>query len=190
MCILINYIICTGALTDALGLSSTLGAFTAGTLLAESNYRTQIEADIKPFRGLLLGLFFLTTGASVEPLVLQQEWPTVLALTAGLIAFKAIITTLLGPFFGLSRSESVRTGLLLAGGGEFAFVVLTLADKLDVLPDLLAKILVGVVVISMALTPTLSSIADKIAGYIDQQERKNSLDVALLSGKCVDISSV
>ena len=165
-------------------MSSTLGAFTAGTLLAESNYRTQIEADIKPFRGLLLGLFFLTTGASVEPLVLQQEWPTVLALTAGLIAFKAIITTLLGPLFGLSRSDSVRTGLLLAGGGEFAFVVLTLADKLDVLPDLLAKILVGVVVISMALTPTLSSIADKIAGYIDQQERKNSLDVALLSGKC------
>jgi Kef-type K+ transport system membrane component KefB len=114
--------------------------------------------------------------------VLQQEWPTVLALTAGLIAFKSIITTLLGPLFGLSRSDSVRTGLLLAGGGEFAFVVLTLADKLDVLPDLLAKILVGVV-ISMALTPTLSSIADKIAGYIDQQERKNSLDVALQSGE-------
>ena len=111
-----------------------------------------------------------------------------LALTAGLIAFKAIITTLLGPLFGLSRSDSVRTGLLLAGGGEFAFVVLTLADKLDVLPDLLAKILVGVVVISMALTPTLSSIADKIAGYIDQQERKNSLDVALLSGQCTDIT--
>jgi Kef-type K+ transport system membrane component KefB len=107
----------------------------------------------------------------------------VLALTAGLIAFKSIITTLLGPLFGLSRSDSVRTGLLLAGGGEFAFVVLTLADKLDVLPDLLAKILVGVVVISMALTPTLSSIADKIAGYIDQQERKNSLDVALQSGE-------
>jgi Kef-type K+ transport system membrane component KefB len=180
----------TGALTDALGLSSTLGAFTAGTLLAESNYRTQIEADIKPFRGLLLGLFFLTTGASVEPLVLQQEWPTVLALTAGLIAFKAIITTLLGPLFGLSRSDSVRTGLLLAGGGEFAFVVLTLADKLDVLPDLLAKILVGVVVISMALTPTLSSIADKIAGYIDQQERKNSLDLALQSGESIASAAV
>lgn len=181
--IIIHEILQIGALTDALGLSSTLGAFTAGTLLAESNYRTQIEADIKPFRGLLLGLFFLTTGASVEPLVLQQEWPTVLALTGGLIAFKAIITTLLGPLFGLSRSDSVRTGLLLAGGGEFAFVVLTLADKLGVLPDLLAKILVGVVVISMALTPTLSSFGDKIAGYIDQQERKSSLDIALQSGE-------
>lgn len=119
----------TGAMTDALGLSSTLGAFTAGTLLAESNYRNQIESDIKPFRGLLLALFFITTGASVEPTVIQQQWPTVLALTGGLIAFKAIITTLLGPIFGLSRSESVRTGLLLSGGGEFAFVVLTLAGK-------------------------------------------------------------
>ena len=119
--------------------------------------------------------------------MLSEQWPTVLALTGGLIAFKAVITTLLGPLFGLSRSDSIRTGLLLAGGGEFAFVVLTLADKLDVLPDLLAKILVGVVVISMALTPTLSSIGDKIAGYIDQQERKNSLDLALLSGDNVTV---
>ena len=69
----------TGALTDAIGLSSTLGAFTAGTLLAESNYRNQIESDIKPFRGLLLGLFFLTTGASVDPIVIREQWTTVLA---------------------------------------------------------------------------------------------------------------
>ena len=131
----------TGALTDSLGLSSTLGAFTAGTLLAESNYRTQIESDIKPFRGLLLGLFFLTTGASVEPGVIEKDWPTVLALLTGLIGFKATITTALGPSYGLTLSESVRTGLLLSGGGEFAFVVLTLAGKLGVLPDELVKIL-------------------------------------------------
>ena len=161
-----------GALTDQLGLSSTLGAFTAGTLLAESNYRTQIEADIKPFRGLLLGLFFLTTGASVDPVVLTEEWPVVLALLVGLISFKATITTLLGPFFGLSKAESVRTGLLLSGGGEFAFVVLTLADKLHVLPDQLSKVLVGVVVISMALTPYLSAIGDKAAEFVESWERK------------------
>jgi voltage-gated potassium channel Kch len=141
-------------------------------LLAESNYRTQIEADIKPFRGLLLGLFFLTTGASVDPVVLTEQWPVVLALLGGLITFKAIITTLLGPFFGLSKAESVRTGLLLSGGGEFAFVVLTLADKLHVLPDQLAKVLVGVVVISMALTPYLSALGDKAAEYVESLERK------------------
>eukprot|EP01041_Mallomonas_annulata_P001320 gene1320-2542_t len=163
----------TGALTDALGLSSTLGAFAAGTLLAESNYRTQIEADIKPFRGLLLGLFFLTTGASVDPIVIQEQLPTALGLLTGLIAFKALIITSLGPTFGLSKAESVRTGLILSGGGEFAFVLLTLADRLRVIPDQLAKILVGVVVMSMALTPTLSYLGDKAAEYIEEWERKN-----------------
>ena len=165
----------TGALTDQLGLSSTLGAFTAGTLLAESNYRTQIEADIKPFRGLLLGLFFLTTGASVDPTVIQEQFPTVLALLGGLITFKAIIISLIGPYFGLSKAESVRTGFILSGGGEFAFVVLTLADKLEVLPHQLAKILVGVVVLSMALTPYLSMLGDKAAEFIDSFEGKNNL---------------
>jgi Kef-type K+ transport system membrane component KefB len=172
----------TGALTDHLGLSSTLGAFTAGTLLAESNYRTQIESDIKPFRGLLLGLFFLTTGASVDPEVISQQWPTVLALLAGLVTFKAAIITTLGPFFGLSKADSIRTGLLLSGGGEFAFVVLTLADKLQVLPDVLAKLLVGVVVISMAITPYLGMLGDKIAGYFEREERKQAVDNAIESG--------
>ena len=125
----------TGALTDAIGLSSTLGAFTAGTLLAESNYRNQIESDIKPFRGLLLGLFFLTTGATVDLSEILNNLPTVLALLSGLIAFKAVIITALAKLFGLSRGDSVRTGFILSGGGEFAFVVLNLADKLHVLPD-------------------------------------------------------
>lgn len=171
----------TGALTDALGLSSTLGAFTAGTLLAESNYRTQIESDIKPFRGLLLGLFFVTTGASVDPTILIAQWPTVLALLVGLISFKAVITTILGPFFGLTKSESVRTGLLLSGGGEFAFVVLTLADKLNVLPEQLAKVLVGVVVISMALTPYLSNLGDYAAEFVESFEKKDELSSDAMS---------
>lgn len=161
-----------GALTDSLGLSSTLGAFVAGTLLAESNYRTQIETDIKPFKGLLLGLFFLTTGASVDPFVIKEQLPTVLALLGGLIAFKATIVAALGPFFNLSKADSVRAGLILSGGGEFAFVVLTLADKLHVIPDQLAKILVGVVVLSMALTPTLSSLGDQLATLVQDYERR------------------
>lgn len=162
-----------GALTNSLGLSSTLGAFVAGTLLAESNYRTQVETDIQPFKGLLLGLFFLTTGASVDPYVIQQQWPTVLALLVGLITFKTAILTFLGPKFGLSLADSVRIGLLLSGGGEFAFVVLTLADKLGVLPDLLVKMLVGVVVLSMALTPYLSQLGDWLAVGLEQYEQQN-----------------
>ena len=172
-----------GALTDSLGLSSTLGAFVAGTLLAESNYRTQIETDIKPFKGLLLGLFFLTTGASVDPYVIQEQWPTVFALLFGLLAFKTAIITALGPFFDLTKAESVRTGLLLSGGGEFAFVVLTLADKLDVIPDQLAKILVGVVVLSMALTPYLSILGDQLAVLIQDYENKQAYQNALLNSE-------
>jgi len=172
-----------GALTDSLGLSSTLGAFVAGTLLAESNYRTQIETDIKPFKGLLLGLFFLTTGASVDPYVIQEQWPTVFALLFGLLAFKTAIITALGPSFDLTKAESVRTGLLLSGGGEFAFVVLTLADKLRVIPDQLAKILVGVVVLSMALTPYLSILGDQLAVFIQDYENKQAYQNALLNSE-------
>ena len=119
----------------------------------------------------------------MEPQILIDQWPTVLALLTGLITFKATIITLLGPYFGLSKSESVRTGLLLSGGGEFAFVVLTLADKLHVLPDILAKLLVGVVVISMAMTPYLAMAADKIAGYIDAYERKGAAELVMLSDR-------
>eukprot|EP00981_Chlorochromonas_danica_P011252 scaffold3827_cov191-Ochromonas_danica.AAC.2 len=169
-----------GAFTNSIGLSATLGAFLAGTLLAESNYRTQIESDIKPFKGLLLGLFFLTTGASVDPHVLGQAWPTVLALLFGLLSFKTIITTCLGPFFGLSKGDSIRTGLLLAGGGEFAFVVLTLADRLQVLPSQLAKVLVGVVVLSMALTPALGKLGDWLAEKVESLEKSTAVPGASL----------
>lgn len=170
----------TGALTDAIGLSSTLGAFAAGTLLAESNYRNQIESDIKPFRGLLLGLFFLTTGATVDITEIQNNLPTVIALLGGLIAFKAIIITGLAKLFGLSRGDSFRTGLVLSGGGEFAFVVLNLADKLHVLPDQLAKLLVGVVVISMALTPLLSGIGDQLGKQLDNEDNRQLLEKEIL----------
>jgi Kef-type K+ transport system membrane component KefB len=111
LCLLVA--IGTGELTETLGLSSTLGSFTAGTLLASSNYRTQIESDIKPFRGLLLGLFFITTGATVELGVLLEEWPTVLALLVGLLSFKATIMTAVARLLGLTTSDSIRTGVIL-----------------------------------------------------------------------------
>jgi len=106
-----------GTFTKTIGLSDTLGAFIAGILLAETNYRTQVEADIQPFRGILLGLFFVTTGASVDLPLLVQEWPTALGVLIGLISIKAAITGGLATNFGLSKGDAVRTGLLLGGGG-------------------------------------------------------------------------
>ncbi|OVA18973.1 Regulator of K+ conductance [Macleaya cordata] len=164
----------TSLLTQKLGFSDTLGAFLAGALLAETNFRTQIEADIKPFRGLLLGLFFVTTGTSIDMQLLIREWPNVLALLAGLIAIKTLILTAIGPRFGLTWQESIRIGLLLSQGGEFGFVVFSLANRLGVLPLELNKLLIIVVVLSMALTPALSELGRKAADLIDEKLEGNN----------------
>ncbi|MCL7035604.1 hypothetical protein MKW94_022462 [Papaver nudicaule] len=159
----------TSLLTQKLGFSDTLGAFLAGALLAETNFRTQIEADIRPFRGLLLGLFFVTTGTSIDTQVLIREWPNILALLVGLIAIKTFIITALGPRFGLTWQESIRTGLLLSQGGEFGFVVFSLANRLGVLPLELNKLLIIVVVLSMALTPLLNDLGRKASDFLDEK---------------------
>ncbi|KAF7843061.1 K(+) efflux antiporter 3, chloroplastic isoform X1 [Senna tora] len=159
----------TSLLTQKLGFSDTLGAFLAGAILAETNFRMQIEADIRPFRGLLLGLFFLTTGTSIDMQLLYREWPNVLTLLAGLIAIKTLIITVLGPRVGLTLQESVRIGFLLSQGGEFGFVVFSLANSLGVLPLELNKLLIIVVVLSMALTPFLNEAGRRAAGFIDDK---------------------
>lgn len=165
-----------GLLTQKLGLSDTLGAFSAGVLLAETNYRTQVEADIRPFRGILLGLFFVTTGSSLDLALLFQQWPIVLALTGGLISVKVGIIGSVAPLFGLTRGESVRTAFMLAQGGEFAFVLLSLAAELKVLPEELNKLLIIVVVISMALTPGLASIGKKLADKYDEEDEQSGAE--------------
>ncbi|KAM3742562.1 hypothetical protein ACB098_07G077400 [Castanea mollissima] len=164
----------TSLLTQKLGFSDTLGAFLAGALLAETNFRTQIEADIRPFRGLLLGLFFVTTGTSIDMQLLIREWPNVLSLLAGLIVIKTLIITAIGPRVGLTIQESVRIGLLLSQGGEFGFVVFSLANRLGVLPLELNKLLIIVVVLSMALTPLLNDAGRRAAEFIgDKFDEEN-----------------
>nr|KYP54519.1 Glutathione-regulated potassium-efflux system protein kefB [Cajanus cajan] len=148
----------TSLVTQNLGFSDTLGAFLAGAILAETNFRTQIEADIRPFRGLLLGLFFLTTGTSIDMQLLLREWPNVLSLLGGLIAIKTLIITAIGPRVGLTLQESVRIGLLLSQGGE-----------LGVLPLELNKLLIIVVVLSMALTPFLNEAGRRAANFIEEK---------------------
>ncbi|XP_027347538.1 K(+) efflux antiporter 3, chloroplastic isoform X4 [Abrus precatorius] len=159
----------TSLVTQNLGFSDTLGAFLAGAILAETNFRTQIEADIRPFRGLLLGLFFLTTGTSIDMQLLLREWPNVLSLLGGLIAIKTLIITAIGPRVGLTLQESVRIGLLLSQGGEFGFVVFSLANRLGVLPLELNKLLIIVVVLSMALTPFLNEAGRRAANFIEDK---------------------
>ena len=119
-------------LTQGLGLSNTLGAFLAGVLLSETKYKYQIEAEIAPFRGILLGLFFCTVGFEIDILLILSQFKLIFSLVTGIIFTKAAVTTLLAMWFGLSFSNAQQTGLLLSQGGEFAFVAFGLAKSLGI----------------------------------------------------------
>jgi len=156
-------------LTEGLGLSNTLGAFLAGVLLSETKYRYQVEADIAPFRGILLGLFFVTVGFEIDVGLIAGNLPLVGSIVMGIISTKAIITTALSLAFGLSLSTSQQTGLMVAQGGEFAFVAFGLARSLGILDKPTTKLLLTSVALSMAVTPFLASIGGKIAKRLEEQ---------------------
>ena len=156
-----------GQAAEALGLSASTGAFAAGVLLAGNRYRAQIQADIKPFEGILLGVFFMTAGASLDPSVVVREWPTLLTGIAAFIVTKAAVLFAAGPALGLTRGESAKVALTLSGGGEFSFVVFQLASSLGVLPEALAKLLTAAVILSMSLTPLLGEVAERVAAALD-----------------------
>ncbi|KAG2451237.1 hypothetical protein HYH02_003844 [Chlamydomonas schloesseri] len=158
----------TSLITQRLGLSDTMGAFLAGVLLSETSYRTQVEADIRPFKGLLLGLFFVTTGSSINLQFLQLHWQEAGWILAGLVTIKTLVVAAVGQLFGLTRSESIRTGFMLSQGGEFAFVLLSLANQLRILPTNLNQLLIIVVVLSMALTPFLAESGKVVANKLDE----------------------
>ncbi|KAL3789609.1 hypothetical protein HJC23_003158 [Cyclotella cryptica] len=156
-------------LTEGLGLSNTLGAFLAGVLLSETKYRYQIEADIAPFRGILLGLFFVTVGFEIDVGLIARNLPMVSAIVGGILALKAGILALLSLGFGLSVSTAIRTGLILSQGGEFAFVAFGLARSLKILDPATTKMLLTCVSLTMALTPFLDEMGTKIAQKIEEE---------------------
>lgn len=156
-------------LTEGLGLSNTLGAFLAGVLLSETKYRYQVEADIAPFRGVLLGLFFVTVGFEIDVMLIASNLPLVGSIVVGIIAIKAFFTTVLSLAFGLSLSTSQQTGLILAQGGEFAFVAFGLARSLGILDPHLTKLMLTSVSLTMALTPALASAGQKIAKRLEEK---------------------
>ena len=155
-------------LTEGLGLSNTLGAFLAGVLLSETKYRYQVEADIAPFRGILLGLFFVTVGFEIDIGLIANNLPVVSAIVAGILGLKAGILTMLSKAFGLSTSNAVRTGLILSQGGEFAFVAFALARSVGILDPATTKMLLTSVSLTMALTPFLDSMGGKLAKKMEE----------------------
>ena len=155
-------VVAIAALMQLVGLSMALGAFLAGVLLAESEYRRELETDIEPFKGLLLGLFFIAVGMSIDFGVLLKSPLAMTAAVLGFLAIKGAVIYALAKAMGLPVQERPVFTLLLAQGGEFAFVVFQAATGAKVLPPEMASLLIGAVAVSMLLSPLLLVAIDKL----------------------------
>jgi len=148
-------VLAVGVFMHQLGISMALGAFVAGMLLADSEFRHEIEADIEPFKGLLLGLFFMAVGMSVNFGLIGEQPLTITGLVVALVAIKAAVMFGLARAFGMETRPAYALAVVLSQGGEFAFVLFSLAAGEKLLPAALADLLVAVVTISMLTTPFL-----------------------------------
>jgi glutathione-regulated potassium-efflux system protein KefB len=153
------------------GLSSALGAFVAGLLLSESNFRHQLEADIEPFRSLLLGLFFMSVGMGIDARLVASNWPLVLGGTGLVLLVKFVLAFLLLRVGRLTRLDALRAAILLASVGEFAFVILPLAEQNDMISPKQASLLSAVAAMTMFFVPLL---AKGLEGLIGWQARKRA----------------
>ena len=154
-------VVATAALMQAVGLSMALGAFLAGVLLAESEYRRELETDLEPFKGLLLGLFFIAVGMSIDFAVLLERPFLIALLVAGFLLVKAAVLWAMGRAMPLPAPERPVFIILLAQGGEFGFVVFQTAAQAGVIAAPVSSLLVATVAISMLFTPLLLAAADR-----------------------------
>jgi CPA2 family monovalent cation:H+ antiporter-2 len=153
MAITLFMVVGVAAATGLAGLSTALGAFLAGLLLSETEYRHQVEIDLAPFKGLLIGLFFITVGMSIDIRVVWSQIGIVLVAVAALLAVKSIILLVASRVLGVSFAVSAEVAILLAQGGEFAFIVIGLASSGGLLAAQTAQLAAAVVGISMMVTP-------------------------------------
>lgn len=154
----------------ALGLSMALGAFVAGVMLADSNYRHELEADLEPFRGILLGLFFIAIGMSLDLGVVARQWPLLLLLVAATMATKTVLVAVLARAFGSPWRTAWPMGLLLSQGGEFGFVIFASAVSGLLISAEAGALFSAVVVVSMALTPLLVRLLPRVTPAPDATE--------------------
>ena len=157
-------------LTESAGLSLALGAFLAGMLVSETEYRYQVEDDIKPFRDVLLGLFFVTIGMHLDPIQVMQNWGGVLLMVAAIVIGKGLLVAGLAMVFGSSRPTAVRTALGLAQAGEFGFVLLALAVDMKLLGADITQPVLAAMVLSMLIAPLLINRMDVLTRMIAGSE--------------------
>jgi len=154
-------VVATAALMHAVGLSMALGAFLAGVLLAESEYRRELETDLEPFKGLLLGLFFIAVGMSIDFAVVLAQPGLVALIVLGFVAVKAVVLVAMARTMNVPLAERPLFAILLAQGGEFGFVVFQASAQAGVIDATAASLLVAAVAISMLVTPLALVIVDR-----------------------------
>jgi len=169
-------VIAISLLMQSVGVSMALGAFMAGVLLADSEYRHALETDLEPFKGLLLGLFFIAVGMSVDFGVFLARPGIVLALVAAFLLIKTGILYLLSRAFGMARGQHLQFALILSQGGEFAFVVFGAAATARVFSDEVASTLVVVVALSMVVTPLVLMAYDRLSARRQGAQRSDQAD--------------
>ncbi len=174
-------VIGTSLLMMTVGLSPALGAFLAGVVLADSEFRHELESDIEPFKGLLLGIFFISIGASLNFTLIGNNIALILGLTAGLIALKWLVLVVVGRVFNISVNQRPLFAIALAQGGEFAFVLFQLTKGSGVLPVEIIEPLISAVAISMFLAPVMFLLHDKMskqAMHVEKQADEETVDKA------------
>ncbi len=160
-------------LMSAVGLSPALGAFLGGVVLANSEFKHELQNDIEPFKGLLLGLFFMTIGAKIDPAILLANWLTVVVATFGLVALKISVLLPLAWFFRLRGAAGWLFTLGLAQAGEFGFVLLSISGDRGMLSTEMVSVSVLVVTFGMVLTPLLFALCDRITLIIEKHGRRD-----------------
>ncbi len=148
-------VLCSAWVTHQIGLTFALGAFLAGMMLSETEFRHQVASEIRPFRDVLLGLFFVTVGMMLDVSVLPEIWPSVLLLLIALMLIKLLLITSFCRLAGWNSAVSLRTGLILAHGGEFGFAILILAMDGEILHQNEGQIMLAAMLFSMALAPLI-----------------------------------
>ncbi|ENU37235.1 MULTISPECIES: monovalent cation:proton antiporter-2 (CPA2) family protein [Acinetobacter] len=169
------------------GLSMAMGAFLAGVLLSESTFRHQIEADIEPFRGLLLGLFFLGVGMSLDLSVVAQNWQLILSGVLAMMFAKALMIYIVARITKSSHTEALDRALLMAQGGEFAFVLFAAALSAQVIDNTIKSNLTAIIVLSMVLTPILGIVFKRFTQTKDEINLDNVNVADGLSGSVLMI---
>ncbi|MCW8275147.1 cation:proton antiporter [Pseudomonas sp. PCH199] len=167
-------VLLTAGLTHLIGLSPALGAFLAGMLLGESHYRHQIEADIRPFRDILLGVFFVSIGMLIDLRLFASHGLLILGLTLGLLLIKGSVVALLVKLRGSDRETAWRSGLALAQGGEFCFALMTQMQQNNLMPTKLGGLLLAATFCSMLVTPSLLRVAPRIAARLHRKPNEES----------------